>query len=221
MYDVLQTTLQKHQGTWSNNQAMVTGVEKFKALFAELKTLSHEHELVLAGINSERKAYMSELIAKTMELRSALVVLAFETDNYSMLESLHFSEAKLQKVGQLALRLHITTVMNYTSQFEAELPSYGINTEKIQGFISLYSDFDSKVARSRQGLVERKFVTQRIKDLELELKTLMKNKLDILVRLFKIESPAFFSDYKNARIVIEQTQSRAKTPPDEDIGIAS
>jgi len=226
MYDAVRTILESHQTVWSENQSFVAGVTKFNSLVDELKITSLKHETINKGIKAERSEYLNDLILKAMVVRDGLCVFAFENNLHVTLAKLDFTSAKLKRYTQMELRNRITTVYELLVEHEAEIGAYGITSEKVIAFMDRYEDFEKQIVAMRKGIIERKFLTARISELEAEIKLLFDKKLDVLVRLMGIEHPEFFSSYKNARILIERKRggSSAAPHPDDgtsDIGIAS
>ncbi|MEN9440515.1 MAG: hypothetical protein RLZ33_591 [Bacteroidota bacterium] len=220
MYDAVRQTFDKHQAVWSENQALVLGVEQFNALFEDLNTASVKQANIVAGIVSERDAFISELVKKAMILRDGLVVYAYETKRYDIAEKLKFTAVKLAKMTRLELSIRMATIYELVTENEAEVAAYGVSSDKILAFMDLYEEFQDQLVAVRMGIVERKFLTARIEKLKKEINDLFKNKLDILARLISVEQPEFFADYKSARIVIEK-KNAAKQPPESDIDIGA
>lgn len=220
MYDAVRATFEAHQAAWSENPALAAGVEKFNTVFEELKNLSLQHENHTVGIKDQRAAYMNDLIHKGMVLRDGLAVFAFETGKYSVYQQLNFTGAKLRAGSQLELRIRLTTINDLVTEFEGQLSDYGITTQKIMAFLDAFADFENHLVALRIGTIERKFITAKISSLQVDLRTLLTKKLDVLARLISIEHPEFFADYKSARIVIEK-KNAAKQPPESDIDIGA
>jgi len=224
MYDQVRTTLEKHQEAWSENQAMVEGVAQFNALLEELKTVSTQHEIIVAGVKTQRDLFIDELIRKAMTLRDGLVALAHDTKKYDVIEKLDFTSAQLKKITKHELSNHMTVIYDLIMEHESEVAVYGVSSEKILAFMNLYEDFGNQIVVVRQGTIERKFLTRRINDLISEIRGLFVKKLDILVRLLSEEQTVFFEAYKDARMLMERKSNRSKqVPPDgeSDVGIAS
>ncbi len=222
MYDAVRATFEAHQAAWSENPALAAGVEKFNTVFEELKTLSLQQENHTLGLKDQREAYMNDLIQKAMVLRDGLAVFAFEMSKFSVYQQLNFTRAKLRSSSQLELRIRLTTIYDLVTEFEGQLSDYGITSQKVMEFLDLYEDFENQLVALRKGTIERKFITARISSLQADLRDLLTKKIDVLTRLISVEHPAFFADYKSARIVIEK-KNAAKQPPesDIDIGVAS
>jgi hypothetical protein len=96
------------------------------------------------------------------------------------------------------------------------LLNYGINASDITDLDAAIAQV-SKLINTPAGVIgERKMHTSNIKELFVAADSVIYDKLDKLIRLFKISSPEFFTLYSNARNIVDTAARRRKSEPDEN-----
>jgi precorrin isomerase len=224
MFDAVRTVLTAHQSSWSENQGFEAGVTQLNLLLDEMQTIAVRQGTIYEGVKTRRSDYLRDLGAKTMVLRNGLEVMAHDNKLPEVYESIQFTEFGLINASQQELRQHLARVYELTVTHEAAIVVYGVTPTHIANFLELYQQFESEIVALRHGLIERKFLTNRMYSLEKEVMSLFKKKIDVLMKLIAVEHPEFFEQYKSARIVIEKSNYKSKEAPpngEEDIGVAS
>lgn len=224
MFGAVQLVMTKYHDAWSGNLGFELGVEQYNLLLENLRSVSAKHSVAHAGTKTLKNTYMGDLISKAIIVRNGLEVFAFDSNMPRIYESIRFTEAGLENSSQQVLRERLARIYELASEFENELVQYGVTSNHILDFLGLYEQFENEIASLRVGIIERKLLTNRMYTIEKDIMILMKRKIDVLMKLVAIEHPDFFEEYKNARLVIEKSNSKSKDLPpkgEEDIGKAS
>jgi hypothetical protein len=225
MYDIVRTVMMENQSAWSENQGFEAGVEQFNVLLADLKLAGSGQAMRTKGLKTHQLIYINDVVSKSMVLKNALAVYAYDNGLSSISESLNFSEGKLKKSPQTQLRILLLKIAELAEVHISELQVYGVTDMHLQAFLQSLEQHEQEMVAIRKGVIERKAFTMKISNFEKALDVVMVKKLDVLIRLMKVEHPQFFEDYKNARILIDQKKgSSTGSPPTDksgEFGIAS
>ncbi len=224
MFGAVQLVMTKYHEAWSGNLGFESGVEQFNLLLENLRSVSAKQSVVYGGTKTLKNTYMSELISKAIIVRNGLEVFAFDNNMPRIYETIRFTEVGLENSSQQVLRDRLARIYELASEFENDLVLYVVTSNHILDFLGLYEQFEHEIASLRIGIVERKLLTNRVYMIEKDVMTLLKRKIDVLMKLLAIEHPDFYEEYKNARLVIEKSNTKSKDVPpkgEEDIGKAS
>lgn len=224
MFGAVQLVMMKYHSEWSGNVGFELSVEQFNQLLENLRKVSAKHSVANNGTKTAMNTYLGELISKAIIIRNGLEVLAFDGNMPHVYESLRFTEAGLANSSQQVLRDRLAHIYDLASEFENDLVMYGVTSAHILDFLTVYEQFEKEIASLRVGVIERKLLTNRMYRIEKDIVTLLKHKIDVLMKLIAIEHPEFFEEYKTARMIIEKSNAKSKDVPpkgEEDIGKAS
>lgn len=225
MYDIVRTVMMENQSAWSGNQSFEEGVQQFNVLLADLKLAASGQAMRTKGLKTHQLIYINGVVSKSMVLKNALAVFAYDKGLSSISESLNFSEGRLMKSPQTQLRILLLKIAEFAETHITELQDYGVTEIHLQDFLESLEQHEQEMVAIRKGVIERKAFTFKLDHIAKMLDDVMIKKLDVLIRLLKVEHPQFFENYKNARILIDQKKSRPTgSPPaskSDDFGIAS
>jgi hypothetical protein len=96
------------------------------------------------------------------------------------------------------------------------LNDYGITAADLMELNAAIAQFESFINAPSGVIGERKMYTGNLRELFVDADSIVYDKLDKLIRLFKTSSPEFFTLYSNARNVVNTAARRRKESPKQD-----
>jgi hypothetical protein len=148
-----------------------------------------------AAVQTGNSVYVYALDAGNPEL------LALASVNKSTFYGGHVNDALLRARNiAAAAQLHLS-----------ELGEYGVNAASLAKLNTAIATLENVLDNPRSAIDERKVYTENIKQLFAETDSVLYDRLDKLVTLFKTSAPDFYALYGNARNVID-TAKRSRKP---------
>lgn len=221
MYDAVRTVVNDHESVWVGMPAFVGSVELFNAKLTELKNTALQQEMINKGVSIVKADYRKKLIDEMYHLQNALLLHCGINGLTEVKESIKFTKTDLRVSNEMLLFIRATRIKDLSNDFAADLVQFGITEASIQNFVQTLANFDQAMTRVRNGIVTRKTVTASIQTLVGTIDHILKDKLDILIRLLAVEHVSFVQDYKNARLIVHSKGRSNASPPDEGFDVAS
>jgi hypothetical protein len=97
------------------------------------------------------------------------------------------------------------------------LKDYGITAADLTELDAAIAQYESLINAPSGVVGERKMHTGNLRELFVDADSIIYDKLDKLIRLFKTSSPEFFTLYSNARNVVNTAARKRKSEPDENV----
>lgn len=221
MYDAVRTVVNDHESVWVEMPAFVGSVELFNAKLTDLKNTALQQEMIIKGVSKAKADYRKKLIDELCHLQNALLLHSGTNGLTEVKESIKFSISDLRASTEMLLFIRATRIKDLSNDFAADLVQFGITETTIQNFEQTLANFDHAMTRVRNVHVSRKTVTASIQSQVETIDHLLKDKLDILIRLLAVEHVDFAQDYKNARLIIHSKGRSNASPPEEGFDVAS
>lgn len=96
-------------------------------------------------------------------------------------------------------------LLELAHKHSAQLLSYGHDPEKMSAIEQAISAYSNLIAKPMDAIAERKQKTTNLKELFARLDSVLYDKLDKLIVLFKSSHPDFYGEYRTARNVIDSS----------------
>lgn len=220
MYAAVLQTCRAQQSAWEQIPTFVNAVN---ALENKLNELHHTHvEQVKAtigalGSSAGKKALREELTVRLYVISKALSLKGLITKDHNLQISYKTSASGWKSLPGNAL-MHKTEQMMLDLEIHGEsLIEYGVAAEYISETQALFASMNTVLFEPRVAIVNKKQLTQKVKEQRQGIDQLLKEQLDILILPFKSSLPVFFNKYRGARVIIDSNHG-TKTPPEPDDG---
>lgn len=221
MYDAVRTVLGEHESAWGETPAFVGSIELFKSKLTDLKMTAMQQEMLVKGVSKMKAEYKSKLVNEAWHLRYALLLHADANSLVNVKESLHYSLTDLRASTEMLLFIRATKIKDLAFEYAPEIEQFGISEEMILAFGVTLENYDQAMTSVRNGIVSRKTVTSSIELRIAEIDRLLSAKIDIMVKLLKVEHETFANDYINARKIVDAKGKSSSPPADDGIDLAS
>jgi len=203
MYQAVIRKCQKFESLWIDIPAFEPALNEFKAAFTAIQT-ANEHQMVrITGIAEAKQKEEDEMIAKTLELSSAVFAYASITNNFELKRMVDFSPSSLKRMSDTELKSMCKLVSKAAISVAKALENYGISATDIEDLDKEIMDYENMIAEPREAVTTRAKATAQLAELFPIADTILKEQLDKLMMIFKAKHPDFYTEYFNSRKIID------------------
>ena len=213
MYVVTLETCRRHEEEWAGIPKLVSAVNDFEAGLNELNAIALLHATKTIGVSSYKTQKLANLYESLEAVHSAFRALAIETNDVGLHLRNSISVSRIRKMDAVKLKTHMARVAEDLIVQGSELEAYGFDNVRTGEVLQLIEESTAIISKPRGAIVERKSLTANM-DLKADaIDTIVKERIDNMVRLLKRSLPDFFNEYFSARKVIS-TGVRHNNPTD-------
>jgi hypothetical protein len=213
MYVVILETCRRHEEEWAGIPKLVSAVNDFEAALNELNAIALLHATKTIGVSSYKTQKLANLYENLEAVHSAFRALAIETNDVGLHLRNSISVSRIRKMDAVKLKTHMARVAEDLIVQGSELEAYGFDNVRTGEVLQLIEESTAIISKPRGAIVERKSLTTNM-DLKADaIDTIVKERIDNMVRLMKRSLPDFFNEYFAARKVIS-TGVRHNNPTD-------
>jgi hypothetical protein len=167
------------------------------------------------GATKEKSSAIDNLVELSLKVANPLYVYAFDINDNRLLKKVNVNKSSFYRDhDQAALTLAKIIVAEGKDHSEALL-NYGITDADITALDAAITQLDELITAPSGVIGERKMYTGNLKELFVTADSIIYDKLDKLIRLFKTSSPEFFTLYSNARNVVNTAVRKRKVDAEE------
>jgi hypothetical protein len=211
MYQKVLNVCDENKQIYEKVSVFTNSVNELKEQVSAIQSvLQQQSEANPKGATKDKSSAIDRLAEVCLKIGSSLYVYAFNTKNNRLQKKINVNKSMFyQTTKQTALTL-AKIIADEANTFGKELYDYGISDADRTELNAAITQFE-KVINSPAGvLVERKLYTDSLRKLFVAADSILYDKLDKLIILFKTSSPDFFSMYGNARNIINTAARKRK-----------
>ncbi|MDR1337288.1 MAG: hypothetical protein LBK22_10720 [Tannerella sp.] len=187
------------------NESLYTGIPVFVKTVNDLKGVTQEIEQAgkvqpeanLQGITGDRNESETALVNRTVTMANVLSVMAVDTNNATMLPKAKVTKSLLYRSHNseqlsIARRIHTEALAHADA-----VAQYGISVDAIYELETAIGRYENQIAAK----TETETATASPVHLFADADTLLNDRLDKLMSVFKIPAADFYGSYFYARII--------------------
>lgn len=202
MYRAVQSHLDRNKSMWASVPAMVTTINDFELLLAEIETYRKLTQENKTGITQQKAAQQALVIAHAYELSSVLYAMAIKKNDAVLAAKVDFTETDLLKKRDNNLVSTCRNILEFATDHLPELIAYQVTADELIALTEEINSFAENLTTGRVSVTERKAANEKLKIVFLQVDSLLKKQLDrIVVRYRKTESD-FYTNYQSLRRII-------------------
>ncbi len=204
MFTVVDAVLDANAVAVATVPALVTAQTNLKAKIDAIANTSEQQQTVTSGITPD-KNFTRDALRNTTVINAGLLYAYAVSVNDIILQSLSkvtMSDLKSLKDDDLSERAQ--TIHDNANTHIAALPPFGITAATLTSYQTLIDNYTAKAPAPRAKQSEQVALTEQLKTLIKETRTLCRTTLDTLMLNFKLSDTEFYNTYKAAREIIDQ-----------------
>lgn len=167
-----------------------------------------------SGLTETKTDFKTNLINRIGFLSAALMSHANSVNDKDLKAKANYSKSDLTQSPDPVLYDIGILMVNLASPILGELSKYFVSDEKIAELNALLSDFKLAIPQKRAANSVTKVSTGNIGDVIVSISKLLKEEVDVLMRLFEESQPDFYKAYKNARVIVNYSGRGPSDPPE-------
>jgi hypothetical protein len=203
-----------------NMPAFVAAFNNFKVILTEINDTTQQKSVVLRGIAIDKNESRQNVGSKVIEIAGLIYAFASANGNNTLKQEVNITETKLMQTNEERFISRSQNVYAKGIENIALLPDYGITNQKLADLKAAIDDYIAKSPNTRNATGNRKTLNSNLTALFKKADTVLKERLDKLIIVFRSEHPDFVKTYEANRIIIDAasttTQLKGKVTAKSD-----
>jgi hypothetical protein len=180
------------------------------------QTEQNQARTIVQSASLEKGNYEDQMITLALKISNALYVYAFEHKDQHILSAMSINKRTFYACeGNKKLEM-ARMVYGYGAGVLDLAGPYGVTIEMIEELHNAILGYEANIVKPRDTIVIHKNYTHKLKSLIAEADSLLYDKLDKLIILFKDTDRDFYEQYKFARNIILTSTRHKKATDQED-----
>ena len=203
MFEAVTAFLANTQATWTSIAAIGTAKTELDGKITAIRTERQKQEKDASGLVKERKLLRDTLMRQTLKVSGALMAYASAVNNAELMGVVDYPPSELGKARDNIFYDKARIIYEAAQPLATQLAGYNIVAADITQFQTLLGQFLVAIPKRRNATAVSKSATTAIGGLFKDTDAILKNKLDKLVLSFRVTNPDFYTNYLNARIIVD------------------
>jgi hypothetical protein len=217
MYEKVLIVFNEYKDVYAKVPALGIAVNKLQEHVTDIKSVTKQQtENRPQDVTKDKSSAIDRLVDITLKISSPIYVYASDTVNNRLLGRVNLNKSMFYSVhDQQALTISKIVASEAKSCGEVLL-DYGVTKDDLTALDAAIAQVEGLINAPLITIGTRKLYTSNLRELFVAADSIVYDKLDKLMRLFKTSNPEFFTLYSNARNVIN-TAARKRKNDGEDM----
>lgn len=202
-YEAVDLIFGNNEEVYNHTDAFVAYVTEFKGNITEIHTVAGEQGEIRTGAAVDKSVVRDNLENATIKVKNGVRALGVFTGNNRLRDSASYADSELKSFRDNVLADHAGNIHKIASGVAAQLEPYFVTAADIQAVSTFQKQFLDLIATPRYETVLTKDATRTLKVLFRETDTLLREKIDPTILIFKPAYPEFVNNYFDARIIVD------------------
>jgi hypothetical protein len=211
MYQATSDICHRNEGIYTQIPACVNIVSELdQHIDAIRKTEQEQITAKVQGVTQEKYNKEDKMVALSVTTANVLYVYAYTSNQPELLAKVNVNKSKfyqLESNEELALA---QTIRQQAKNLFDSLRPFGLTPELLDQLDDSIRQFSEWIEKPRETIIDHKKHTANLRRLFVDVDSILYDKLDKLMRLFKEEYPDFYYDYVSARNIINTSVRHKK-----------
>ncbi len=215
MMKAVRDTNKAHKNIWDKFKPYENAQDELDAKIAEIDQAAEGQQITSTGITQDKRVWSETAVEKVLSIAKNGRVYALAIKNNDLFAQLDVSKSGLLRLPDNEQAAALKAVLTATDPFVTDLADYLVTPLIMQEARDAIALSENALTRPRTTITAHSTITASVGAL-LNEAMLILERMDDLIHNFEKTAPAFVSNYKKARMVIDRG-SRSKGDEDEDI----
>jgi hypothetical protein len=211
MYQKVLNVCEENEQEYANVQIFTQSVGELRHQVLEIKSVTQQQsEAKTKGATKDKSSAIDRLVEMVLRIANPLYVYAINTEDNRLREKVNVNKSFFYHThNQIALTF-AKTVAAEANTLGDELNNYGISSADRAELDAAITQFENLINAPAGIAGERKLRTDSLRELFVTADSVVYDKLDKLITLFKTSSPEFYALYGNARNIVNTAARKRK-----------
>jgi hypothetical protein len=213
MYQKVLDVCNEYKNEYAEIPAFVNSVNELKSRISEIQSVVQQQtETVPKGATKDKSSAIDSLVELSLKVANPLYVYAFGTANNRLLEKVNVNKSMFYRDHDHAALTLAKIILSEANAHNEALSEYGIGSADLKELETVIAQLGALINAPSGVIGERKLYTGNLRELFVAADSIIYDKLDKLIGLFKSSKPEFFTRYSNARNVVNTAARKRKEP---------
>jgi hypothetical protein len=203
MFEAVQAFMANTQTTWTSITAIGAAKLELDGKITAIRTERQKQEKDASGLVVERKTLRETLTRQTLKVSGALLAYASATNNAELIGIVDYTPSNFVRARDNIFYDMVRIIYEAATPLATQLAGYNIVAADLTLMQTQLTQFLTAIPKRRNATAVSKSATTAIGGLFKDADTILKNKLDRLVLSFRVTNPDFYTNYLNARIIVD------------------
>jgi hypothetical protein len=206
-------TFAKNSGIYAHLIPVRDAVAELKEKISSIREVTTDRiSIHIPAVTETKQTAEQEMVDDAMRFSNSLYVIGFTTGNAELTDLSSLSPSLFYKAEDNESLALARRIQRFVQMHAAELYNYGLDDAAINAFGAKIEAFAALIVAPMDATGERKQKTVALHTLFAELDSVLYDKLDKLIVLFKTSHPDFYGEYRTSRNLINLSgRHREKT----------
>ena len=211
MFQAVKDVLAENKSKYVSIPILNSAVTELDGNIGAIREASKERsDLIVPAATSEKQLVESRMINQALKVARVANVYAFDTGNPQLLMQTNATKSTFYHLhGNQKLTL-AKSILDAVNPLLESLIAYGLHRLELDSLDISIAEYVTVIAKPRGTINERKGQTSNLTQLFAHTKSLLNDRLDKMMSLFKDADPDFYTAYFNARNIINTAYRKRK-----------
>ena len=196
--------LNKNNNIWANVKAVADSATALDAALGGVNETAQEQQSPIVGEEDKKALARHDLEDEIMRVAGARGSLAAKTNNLDLTAQTEFTLAGLDKMDSDTLEETGKRIYALATANAAALADYNIVQADLMAFSTMIANFHTAKTGPRTAIAKRAGKTAELPTGVRAVKSILRNRLDKEMLLFKKNYPDFYAGYMAARVTVDR-----------------
>ena len=199
----------------ANSPILAEIINDFNQLFAAIKAESQKQGVSIMGTTEEKADTKQQMATMAVAISGGLITYAHRNKLPELSQKVNYSHSDIEYNKDTDAVNYARIIHDEAAALVSKLSAYGVTAEKLQTLLETINKFEVLIGKRGSASAEHTTTTSNLQKLFQDADVIFKNELDKQMQMFKIENPALYAGYINARQIIDlgsRTKSKTKNP---------
>jgi len=217
MYRVVDAVLSRHEETIAKTEALSEVVTKFRGSMEVLRKRDNEYQTVAAGVTAAKDSAAEGLAEQTFAIANALYVFGRKVNNEQIKAECRLKQSNFNSMTDSALQQCGARILDLAQANAAAIASFGISAENIEALKTSIESFSLQLNDHHLKHAESKAARDMLYSAFDAANEILKEELDVLIKLVKAGDIEFYNQYQAARVIKDLGGHTMKTEPEQPV----
>lgn len=210
MYETVDGVLQGNDTVWTGNSEFSDAVDDLEDDIEKIGDLAQQQMEDITGITEDKHEARIALEEQIIAVASIIVFWASRGGGRGIVNKVNFGRSELSKARDNEITGMAEQVHEVAADNAAVLVPFGLTPAMITALADAITEYNKHISKPREALTETSAATEQLPPVFRDTDKILEEQLDKGMELFKVSEPDFYTQYFNARIIVNSpTQKRA------------
>ncbi|MFT5469645.1 MAG: hypothetical protein ACI8UO_004767 [Verrucomicrobiales bacterium] len=203
MYYAVIAACAKHNTAWQTLPAFANGYGEFQTEVDAISAAAETQQAGITGAAKDKSARRQTMAESAFPIAASVQAWATLNDNATLAGRIAFTLSDFLYGRDTESEERARLVHTEAAAILASLADYGVTQQLLDNLLAAIDAYKTTLTAPRAAITNRKTATAAIKTGFANADTILRDRMDKIVPILEATQPAFVTDYRNARIIVD------------------